>query len=73
MRRRNLPLGGNGTENDSAKSKLGNKGFHGNKRHLSILIIHINVKGEIAHIQNPRYWVKSSSSKLNDCYSKTYC
>ena len=47
MRRRNLPLGGNGTENDSAKSKLGNKGFRGNKRHLSILIIHINVKGKL--------------------------
>ena len=45
MRRRKLSLGGNGAENDSAKSKLGNKGFHGNKRHLSILIIHINVKG----------------------------
>ena len=47
MRRRNLPLGGNGTENDSAKSKLGNKGFRGNKRHLSILIIHINAKGKL--------------------------
>ena len=25
-----------------------------------------------AHIQNPRYWFKSSSYKLNDCYSKTF-
>ena len=37
MRRRKFSLGGNGTENDSAKSK----------RHLSILIMHINAKGEL--------------------------
>ena len=45
MRRRKLSLGGNEAENDSVKSKLGNKGFHGNKRHLSIFIMHINAKG----------------------------
>ena len=44
MRRRKLSLGGNGTENDSAKS---NKCFHGKKRHLTILIMHINAKGEL--------------------------
>ena len=69
MRRRKLSLGGSGAGNDSAKSKLGNKCFHGNKRHLSILIMHINAKGEI---QNPLYWVKSGSYKLYDCYSKTH-
>ena len=47
MRRRKLSLGGNGAEYDSAKSKLGNKCFHGKKRHLSILIMHINAKGEL--------------------------
>ena len=41
-RRRKLSLGGNGAENDNAKSKLGSKGFHGNKRHLSMLIMRIN-------------------------------
>ena len=38
MRRRKLSL---------PKSKLGNKCFHGKKRHLSILIMHINAKGEL--------------------------
>ena len=47
MRRRKLPLGGNGVENVSAKSKLGNEGFHGNKRYLSILTMHINATGEL--------------------------
>ena len=41
MRRRKLSLGGNEAENGGAKSKLGNK------RHLSIFIIHINAKGEL--------------------------
>ena len=47
MRRRKLSLGGNGAENVSAKSKLGNKGFHGNKRYLPILTMHINATGEL--------------------------
>ena len=41
MRRRKLALGGNGAENDSAKRK------HGNKRHLSILIMQLNAKGKL--------------------------
>jgi len=47
MRRRKSSLEGKSAENDNAKSKLGNKGFHGNKRHLSILIMHINAKWEL--------------------------
>ena len=39
MRRRKLSSGGNGTQYNSARGNLGNKCFHGNKKHLLILII----------------------------------
>lgn len=44
----------------SRKVKIGNKSCHGNKRHLSVFIMHINANGELHTLQNPRNWIKSS-------------